>query len=241
MRPRSRRNEPPGLRLDADDGGLAVTAPALEARSVLLAGATGLVGRDVLASLLADPRVARVVAPSRRALPLHPKLIEVRVDYDALPEDASWWSVDAVVCTLGTTMAVAGSREAFRRVDHDYPLRVAQLALRHGAGAYALNSAMGADPGSRFFYNRVKGELERDLAALGYPSLTCVRPGLIGGERSEKRRGERAMTVVLGALGPVLPRAWRINPASRIAAVLVEAALQAPPGRHMVSSAELAG
>jgi len=161
------------------------------------------------------------------------------VDYDALPEDASWWAVDAVVCTLGTTIKVAGSQEAFRRVDHDYPLRVGVLARRHGAQAYALNSAVGADPGSRVFYSRVKGELERDLAALGFPSLTFVRPGLIGGERDEYRAGERAATVVLRALGPVLPRAWRINPASRIAAELVDAALQARPGQHVVGSAAL--
>ncbi|UWX04153.1 NAD-dependent dehydratase [Pseudoxanthomonas sp. NC8] len=210
-------------------------------RSVLLAGATGLVGRHVLALLLADPRVARVVAPSRRPLPPHPKLEDVRVDYDALPQDAPWWAVDAVVCTLGTTIRIAGSREAFHRVDHDYPLQVGALARRHGAQVYALNSAMGADAGSRVFYSRVKGELERDLGGLGFPSLTFVRPGLIGGERDDYRTGEQLATVVLRALGPVLPRAWRINPASRIAAVLVEAALQARPGRHIVGSAELVG
>ncbi|WP_236685851.1 NAD-dependent epimerase/dehydratase family protein [Pseudoxanthomonas suwonensis] len=210
------------------------------AKTVLLAGATGLVGRHVLALLLADPRVARVVAPVRRPLPPHRKLLDVPVDYDDLPEDAPWWAVDAVVCTLGTTIAVAGSREAFHRIDHDYPLRVAELARSHGAGAYALNSAKGADPGSRVFYSRVKGELERDLATLGYPSLTFVRPGLIGGERSEKRTGEGIATVVLGALHPVLPRAWRINPAPRIAEALVEAALHARPGQHVVDSATLA-
>ena len=110
------------------------------ARTVLLAGATGLVGRQVLALLLDDPRVKRVVAPTRRPLPPHRKLLDVQLDYEQLPEDAFWWAVDAVVCTLGTTMAIAGSREAFRRVDYDYPMRVAELARRHGAGAYALMS-----------------------------------------------------------------------------------------------------
>lgn len=213
------------------------SAPA--SKSVLLAGATGLVGGHVLERLLADPRVVRVVAPSRRPLPPHPKLQDVRVDYEALPADAPWWAVDAVICTLGTTIKVAGSQDAFRRIDHDYPLQVATLARRHGASAYALNSALGADPGSRVFYSRVKGELERDLAALDFPSLTFVRPGLIGGERGEKRTGEQAAMVLLRLFGPVLPRAWRINPAARIAEALVEAALQAPPGRHVVASAQL--
>ena len=98
---------------------------------------------------------------------------------------------------------------------------------------------MGADPRSPFFYNRTKGELERDLAGLGFPSLTFVRPGLIGGERGEKRIGERLATLALRVLGPALPRAWRINPAPRIATALVEAALQAPPGTHVVGSAAL--
>ena len=92
-------------------------------KSILLAGATGLVGSRVLARLLSDLRVSRVVAPSRRPLPPHPKLLDARVDYDALPADAEWWAVDAVICTLGTTIKVAGSQEAFRRVDRDYPLR----------------------------------------------------------------------------------------------------------------------
>ncbi len=210
-------------------------------KSVLLSGATGLVGRHVLALLLQDARVGRVVAPSRRPLPPHPKLLNPQVDFAALPEMTPWWAVDGVICTLGTTIRAAGTREAFRQVDHAYPLRVAELARRNGATAYALNSAMGADPRSRIFYNRVKGELERDLATLGYPSLTFVRPGLIGGERDEFRLGERVAAAVLGVAGPVLPRRWRINPADAIASALVAAALQAEPGVQVVPAEQLTG
>ena len=102
-------------------------------------------------------------------------------------------------------------------------------------------SALGADSKSSIFYSRVKGELERDLRALGFTSLTLVRPGLIGGERNEVRRGERLALKVLGVLGPVLPRSWRINPASEIAKALVEAALAPQPGEHVVASSALAG
>ena len=113
---------------------------------ILHVGATGLVGRLVLARLLESPQVARVVAPTRRSLGItHPRLHNPVVDFEALPEDAEWWAVDAVICTLGTTIADAGSQAAFRRVDHDYPLQVARLARRHGARGYALNSAMGAN------------------------------------------------------------------------------------------------
>ncbi|SDO24155.1 Uncharacterized conserved protein YbjT, contains NAD(P)-binding and DUF2867 domains [Janthinobacterium sp. OK676] len=207
---------------------------------LILMGATGLVGREVLRLALMDARVTAIVAPVRKSLPGHPKLEAPRVDFDRLPLDAPWWQADAVICTLGTTMKVAGTRQAFWRVDHDYPLAAARLALAAGTRTYALNSAAGANVASRFFYNRVKGDLERDLEALGFASLTHVRPGLIGGEREEARAGEGAALRVLRVLGPVLPRRWRINPAPRIASALLEAALAGTPGVHVVGPEQLA-
>lgn len=207
---------------------------------VMLVGATGLVGGHVLRQLLDDPRCDAVVAPTRRPVDVtDAALLNPVVDFAQLPAEADWWAVDAVICALGTTIKQAGSKEAFARVDHDFPLAVARRARAQGAHAFALNSAMGADPDARIFYNQVKGRLERDLRALGYPSLTLVRPGLIGGERAERRTGEHLASVVLGVLGPVLPRAWRINPAERIAAALVEAVLVPRAGVQVISSAHL--
>lgn len=207
---------------------------------LLLAGATGLVGRSVLQLALADDRVGQVVALTRRPLSAHPKLDNPQVDFEKLPAAAPWWSVDAVICALGTTIRIAGSQAAFRRVDHDYVVAVAALARRHGAGAFALTSAMGADSRSRIFYNRTKGETEDSVAACGYPSLTIVRPGVIGGERSESRPAEFAALQLLRILGPVLPRQFRISPAARIAEVLLENVLDARPGRRVIGAAELA-
>jgi uncharacterized protein YbjT (DUF2867 family) len=207
---------------------------------LLLVGSTGLVGRHVLDLALADPRVDAVVAPVRKKLPVHPKLHAPLVDYDHLPDDAEWWRADAVICTLGTTLRTAGSHEAFRRVDHDYPIAVARLARKHGTPAYALNSAMGADPRSRFFYNRVKGELETHLQQEGFHSLTLVRPGLIGGNRDEFRAGESFATAILKVLGPVLPRRWRINPSERIARALLDAAVNPQTGVTIISADTLA-
>ncbi|MGN7983379.1 NAD-dependent epimerase/dehydratase family protein [Burkholderia sp. 22313] len=207
---------------------------------LLLVGATGLVGRHVLEVALADARVGQVVVIARRPLSPHPKMRALEVDFDRLPESADWWRADAVICTLGTTMRVAGSQAAFRRVDHDYPLAVARLAHRAGTPTYVLNSALGADPASRIFYNRVKGELEQALAAVGFASLTCVRPGLIGGSRDEFRCGERMLVLALTAAKPVLPLKWRVNPAPRIARALLDAALDARPGVHVVGSDRLA-
>jgi len=212
----------------------------VSAKTLLTLGATGLVGSRLLAQALASRDVARVVAPVRRALPAAAKLHAPVVDFEALPSEAEWWRADAVLCALGTTMRQAGSQAAFRRVDHDYVLAAAQCARRHGTPAFVLNSALGADARSRVFYNRVKGEVEAALREQGFESLTLVRPGLIGGERQEHRPAERAATLALRIAGPLLPRAWRINPADRIAAAMLAAALAAEPGVHTVASSQLA-
>src|SRR3990167_8571773 len=132
-------------------------------KKLMLVGATGLVGGHVLQQALADPAVAQVVAPTRQSLVPHAQLLNPLVDFQPLPEGAEWWRLDAVVCPLGTTIRVAGSQAAFYKVDHDHPLEVAYLARRHGARAFAFNSALGADAASRVFYARTKGETERDL------------------------------------------------------------------------------
>ncbi len=204
--------------------------------TVLLVGATGLVGAAVLRQAQDDARVIRIVAPTRRKLPPHPKLENPVVDFQHLTADAAWWAVDSVICTLGTTIRKAGSQDAFRRVDHDYPLPVARLARQRSAQAFALNSATGADRGSRFFYNRVKGEVEEALRAVEFPSLTIVRPALIGGERDEFRLAEFVAMRVLRLADPLLPRRYRIVPHERIARVLLEAAVTAPRGEHIIES-----
>lgn len=206
---------------------------------LLLAGATGLVGDATLQRALASARVEQVVAPTRRPLAPHPKLFNPVVDFDALPGDADWWRVDAVECALGTTIRDAGSQDAFRRVDPDYPLAIARQAHAHGAKAFALVSAMGADARSRIFYSRTKGEVEDALAGIGFTSLTLLRPGLLGGERRQHRSGERLALRVMGALAGILPARYRIVPAGRVADALLRAALDAPPGTHVIRSEQL--
>ena len=209
---------------------------------IVLIGATGLVGAHTLSLLLDDLRCTALIAPTRRPLERrHPKLDNPVLAFDGLGQAALAWQVDAAICALGTTIAIAGSREIFRRVDHDYPLALAEALRAQGTATFVLNSAMGADVDSRFFYSRVKGELERDLRALRFDSLVLVRPGLIGGERAAPRAGERVAAAVLGTLDPVLPRAWRINPAPVIARAMVAAALAPTPGEQVIGSAQLLG
>ena len=205
-------------------------------KTILLVGATGLVGQSVLQQALNDSRVAKVVAPTRRPLPPHSRLENPVVDFDARPADAPQWAVDGIICTLGTTIKKAGSQPAFRKVDHDYPLAVATLARRHGAVAFALTSSVGADPRSRNFYLRTKGETERALAGCGFPSLTLVRPSFIGGVRAERRPLEALGLAVFGGIAWLVPRRYRIVPAERIARALLEAALANEPGIRIVES-----
>ncbi|MCW1913983.1 hypothetical protein OJ996_10375 [Luteolibacter sp. GHJ8] len=151
----------------------------------------------------------------------------------------SWWRADAVICALGTTIRKAGSQAAFREVDHELPLLIAKFCREQGARSYALTSSIGAKASSSSFYLRTKGETERDLEAIGYPSLTILRPSVIGGLRSESRPMERFSVSLLEGLRPLVPRRYRVIQASRIAARLLESALAAAPGRTIYESEEI--
>ncbi|WP_244510741.1 NAD-dependent dehydratase [Microvirga guangxiensis] len=183
--------------------------------------------------------MTRIVALTRRKLPPHPKLENPLVDFQNLPADAEWWSVDGVICALGTTIRKAGSQEAFRRVDFDYPLAVARLTRQHGAHAFALNSATGADRSSYFFYDRIKGEVEEAIRGVGFPSLTIVRPALIGGDREEFRPAEFVAMRLLRLAEPFLPWRYRVVPHGCIARALLEAAVTARSEEHIIESETL--
>ena len=208
---------------------------------LMLVGASGLVGQQVLRQALGNPAVERLIAPTRSGLAPAPGLENPVIDFERLPADALWWNVDAVICTLGTTMAQAGSEAAFRRVDCDYPLAVARLARAAGATAFVLNSALGATADSRVFYNRVKGEVENALAGLGYASLTLVRPSLLdGGSRPDARRGEAMALVFARTFRPLIPARYRAVATGAVARTLLAAALAPAPGVHIVESERIA-
>jgi len=206
---------------------------------LLLVGATGLVGQSVLRQALADSRVEKLIAVTRKALPPQPRLENPLVDFDDLPVDAPWWKVDGGICTLGTTMREAGSHQAFRKVDVDYPLAVAKLLHQNGARSFAFNSSIGANPKARAFYMRVKGEVEQRLIRGGFPSLTLVRPSGILGPRTQDRAWEARAIRAFHSLRPILPRRYRVVPADKIAKALLEAAITAPAGVHIVESEKL--
>ena len=210
-----------------------MTTPAA---TLLLLGATGAVGSQVLALALADPRVARVIGPTRRSLPAHPKLLNPIVDFAALPA-ADWWRADACLCCLGTTRRQAGSAEAFDRIDRGYVLAAATLAQAAGTPVFIYNSSVGADATARSLYPRTKGRIEAELATLGFASLTHVRPSLLdAGPRPDSRPGERFALAVMKPLAFLLPRRIRPVTTTAVARTLLEAALAAEPGVRIIES-----
>ncbi len=161
------------------------------AKSALLAGATGLVGGFVLDQLLQDPTYDSVIVLTRKSLGNnHPKLKEVIVNFDKLEKYSNEIKTDAVFCCLGTTIKTAGSQEAFKKVDYEYPLRLAEIAKQNGTKTYLLISALGSSKSSIIFYNRVKGEVEDAIGKLNFDAFHILQPSLIIGERKENRMGE---------------------------------------------------
>jgi uncharacterized protein YbjT (DUF2867 family) len=190
--------------------------------------------------LASDPNVAEVRALVRRPLPKVAKgasIHECRADFDKLDPSSGVFAVDRVFCALGTTIRKAGSQEAFRRVDFGYPLAIARAAGARGACHLLLVSALGADAHSRVFYNRVKGELEEAILALGYPSVTIARPSLLLGDRSERRVGEEFAKKI----GWLSPARWAPVKASQVALALVRAAHAGKPGVEVLENIQLRG
>jgi uncharacterized protein YbjT (DUF2867 family) len=191
-------------------------------RTALLAGASGLVGGHLLDQLLVNPAWDRVVSIGRREVErVDPRLEQRAVQ---LPDVGELSRVDDVFCAVGTTIKKAGSQAAFRVVDHDFVVALAAAARAAGAESFLHVTAMGADPDSRLFYNRVKGETERDVAEVGIARTIAFRPSILDGERAESRPAEQAGLMMMRAVAPLLGR-YRPTQAADVASAMVNAAL----------------
>ena len=205
-------------------------------RTAVIAGATGMVGRQLLDVLLADGTWDEVISVGRRAVDREDRRLEQRiVDFGDL--DALTPCTDVFSC-LGTTIRKAGSQDAFRAVDHDAVVALAEAAYRAGAERFLHVTALGASPTSRIFYNRVKGETERDVAASGVPTTVAFRPSMIDGERAERRPAEAFGLVAMRAAGPLLGR-YRPTPVSTIVASMVAEAKAGNPGHRVVEPQDM--
>jgi uncharacterized protein YbjT (DUF2867 family) len=209
-------------------------------RKAIVAGGTGLVGQSLLKLLLDNDKYSSVQALGRRDTGLvHPKLKYVLSDFEDADSLKDMISGDDVFCCLGTTMKKAGSKEAFYRVDHDYVINLAKAAISKGAQRFFLVSALGADKKSMIFYNRVKGEVERDLSELGFDTLCIFRPSLLLGDRKEQRAGEDIAKSVYKVINPLLPAKYKGIQASVVAAAMLSSALNFSPGKHIIFSGDI--
>ncbi|WP_373514308.1 oxidoreductase [Persicitalea sp.] len=195
-------------------------------KTALVIGATGLIGQQLVDQLLQSDQYSEVKVLVRKPFDKkHPKLVEIVYNFGQ-PEP-NVVQGDDVYCCLGTTMKKAGSKEAFIKVDHDYPLQIARLAKQNGATQYLIVTAMGADPTSSFFYNRVKGNVEADLKEVGFAALHIFRPSLLLGNREERRLGEKIGEAVMRVFNPVMVgplKKYRAIEASKVARAMVVAA-----------------
>ncbi|GAB2473111.1 nucleoside-diphosphate sugar epimerase [Hymenobacter qilianensis] len=174
-------------------------------KTALIAGASGLVGSQLLTLLLASERYAKVIVIGRRPLPqVHPKLEQRIFGLDDLDQHRLGLIADDVYCCLGTTMRQAGSKEAFYKVDYLYVVKLAALTAGNFAAQFLVVSAMGADANSRIYYNRVKGEMEQAVRQTPFRAIHFFRPSLLLGNRTEKRLGEQIGAVLLKALRPLM-------------------------------------
>lgn len=179
--------------------------PAKSGKTAILIGATGLVGAACLGQLLESPAYRRVIAISRRPVPLkHRKLVRIETPFDQLASALEGQAADDAFCCLGTTIRQAGTKAEFHKVDYGYALEFADVTRRQGASHLLLVSALGANAHSPIFYNRVKGLLEKEVASLGFPRLSIFRPSLLLGTRGQVRMGEALGIRFSGLFSPFM-------------------------------------
>lgn len=201
---------------------------------VLILGATGAVGAELLRQSLNLEDITLVVAPTRSPLPPHPKLMNPVLDFDRLDAEADYWHVDIALCALGTTRKQAGSASAFIHVDKDIPLAVARLVRDKNGHSFGLISSLGAKLGGNLYLN-TKAELERAVQALRFPHTVILRPSLIDTRRPQGRPLEALGLTIAKMLGGLLPARYRPVRPAVIAQALLHAALEHPvsPGTRV--------
>jgi len=174
-------------------------------KTALLFGATGFIGSYLLQDLLNSPDYSRVIAVVRKPLALnHPKLTVLIGDLASLPALKPQLVADEIFIALGTTRKHTPDEAEYYKIDHDYPLRAAEIAKGNGARSVFLVTAVGANAGSGVFYVRTKGEVERDIRALNFDHTHIFRPSMILGERDEDRPRERLFIAIWSVLNPLL-------------------------------------
>jgi uncharacterized protein YbjT (DUF2867 family) len=217
----------------------------VKTKTALVAGPTGLIGRQLLDLLLSDDAYQKVVALTRNPLGIdNPKLREVVLDLDRISEQREILRADDVFICLGTTIAKAKTKENFYKVDFYYPSILAKLMHENGAQQFLIVSALGADSHSSVYYNRVKGEMEIAISQEPYRAIHIFRPSLLLGPRKEKRVGEDAAKVFFRLFGWLFVgplKKYRAIDSAKVARAMIEEAKKNQSGVFIHESAALQG
>ena len=212
-------------------------------KKAILIGATGLIGANLLEKLLASSNYTEVLVIARKKININnPKLKQLTINLDEMHLHTDEITGDDVFCCLGTTVKKTPNLELYKKIDYQYPLDLADIALKNGAKTYHLVSSVGADAKSKIFYTRTKGEVERDLQAIPFQSLNIYRPSLLDGNRKEGRKGENVMIVLMRLINPILVgglRKYRSIKIEKVASAMLTQAVKEPEGIHIYASDEI--
>lgn len=204
-------------------------------KTAIVIGATGLIGKALTAELINSDTYANIVLLVRKTSGVqHPKIKELVFNYDQ--PDASLLKGDDLFCCLGTTIKTAGSQEAFKKVDLDYVISIAKLARQNGIAQIAVVSAMGANPTSGIFYNRVKGQMEEQLKTLGFNACFVFRPSMLLGKRQEFRLGERIGKVMMKLFAVCIPKKYKAIHDYQVARAMIESLNSKSTGFHIIEN-----
>ena len=198
----------------------------MKKKTAILLGATGLTGGILLELLLKDPLFEKVKVFGRSSTKVtHPKLEEHLGDMFQMEHFSEVFKGDVVFCCIGTTKAKTPDNETYKKIDYGIPVAAAKLAKRNNIPVFEVISALGANHKSSTFYNKVKGEMQRDVIAVGIDKTFIFQPSLIGGDRSEKRFGEQTAQVVMVALSFLVPKKYKIITPETIAEAMLSVAI----------------
>jgi uncharacterized protein YbjT (DUF2867 family) len=212
------------------------------AKTALIIGSTGLIGRQLLESLLLNAQYDKVIAIARAPIDIqNAKLVLVITELNQLESQKEKMVADDIFCCLGTTMKVAKSKEAFKAVDFDAPIALAKIAKQNGAKQFLLISALGANKNSSIFYNRIKGEVEEQLDNLQFQTTHILRPSLLTGNRNEERAGEKAAHYFYKLFGKLIPLKYKAIDSAKVATAMNTLANASFSGKSIHESDSLQG
>jgi hypothetical protein len=199
------------------------------AYKAIIIGASGLIGSTLLDILLTQPEYTEVFVLVRKEIAVkHKKLTQLVVDFDKLDDYADVITGHAIFCCLGTTKKNTPDKNTYRKIDHDYPVKLAQIGAKNGVEQFHIVTALGADPNSSIAYPKLKGETEEDVKKSGIKSIYIYQPSMITGDRKENRPLEKIITVIMRVIDPLLIgslKKYRSIPAKTIAMAMFKQSL----------------